>query len=140
MNIEVLQEVATQTRLKLAEALSDPPKGDDLQLLLAQAGATMAQMATALRVQESAYAVNVKHMTDRTPEPPGANTVIVRSNVTELADRRPPVNYTIEISQKWDGGYSLYVNNVSDSDRSREAVRDMLLRIAEDIKSGELFA
>jgi hypothetical protein len=75
-----------------------------------------------------------------TPEPPGANTVIVRSNVTELADRRPPVNYTIEISQKWDGGYSLYVNNVSDSDRSREAVRDMLLRIAEDIKSGELFA
>lgn len=74
------------------------------------------------------------------PEPGSVNTAISRKNVIELSDCRPPVFYAIHIEQRWDGSYALTVLDVSDDKRSKEAVRDLLLRIAEDIKSGELFA
>jgi hypothetical protein len=58
----------------------------------------------------------------------------------DLADRRPPVIYTVVIAHHWDGSLGVQVNDVQDDPRSRASVRDTLLRLAEAIKAGEMFA
>lgn len=48
MSTRELKTTNTAVRLKLAQSLSDPPEGDDLRLLLAQAGGTMSKLANLL--------------------------------------------------------------------------------------------
>lgn len=53
------------------------------------------------------------------------------SDVVDLSAHRSPVNYTVRISQHWDGRVEVLVEDVADDDRSREAVADALTRAAD---------
>lgn len=50
--------------------------------------------------------------------------------VVHLSDRRRPVNYTVSITQHWDGRIECWVHDVADDERSRAAVMECLERIA----------
>lgn len=55
----------------------------------------------------------------------------MENNVVNLADKRQPVNYTIRIRHHWDDTIEVFVEDVSDDDRSRRAVSDALQRAAD---------
>lgn len=67
-------------------------------------------------------------MTDQVPEAPRGTEVI------DLADRRPPVCYTVHLTDHWNGTLELMVDDVSDDERSRLAVADALERAAEMLR------
>lgn len=52
-------------------------------------------------------------------------------NIVDLAMRRTPVTYTVTITQHFDGTVECFVQDVSDDERSQNAVTDALLRVAE---------
>ena len=50
--------------------------------------------------------------------------------VVDLASKRAPVDYTIRIRHHWDDSFEVFVEDVSDDDRSKSAVADTLERAA----------
>lgn len=54
--------------------------------------------------------------------------------VIDLGSRRPPVVYSVTITEGWDGYFSVEVNDVQDDPRSRFAVADALSRGSDLIK------
>lgn len=61
------------------------------------------------------------------------------SELIDLADHRPPVCYTVRLAQHWDGRLEIFVEDVSDDERSRKAVADALRRAANHIDSDAKF-
>lgn len=55
-------------------------------------------------------------------------------DVLELADRRSSVKYTVHLTQGWDGSFSVFVEDVQDDPRSRQAVADALKTAADLIE------
>jgi hypothetical protein len=53
------------------------------------------------------------------------------NNVVDSAAKRAPVNYTIRIRHHWDDSLEVFVEDVSDDDRSKSAVADTLERAAQ---------
>ena len=53
------------------------------------------------------------------------------NNVVDLAAKRAPVDYTIRIRHHWDDSLDVFVEDVSDDERSRRAVADTLERAAQ---------
>jgi hypothetical protein len=51
-------------------------------------------------------------------------------SVINLADRRPPVSYTVRITHHWDDTLEVFVEDVADDERSRQSVADALARAA----------
>jgi len=60
------------------------------------------------------------------------------ADIVDLADRRPPVCYTVRLAQHWDGRLHIAVEDVADDERSRKAVADALRRAADGIENGTL--
>jgi hypothetical protein len=56
--------------------------------------------------------------------------------VFKLSDKRPAVFYTVRLRQGWDGSLSVYVEDVQDDPRSRQAVADALRAAADLIEHG----
>ena len=56
-------------------------------------------------------------------------------NVINLADRRPPVDYTIRIRHHWDDTIEIFIEDVSDDVRSKQSVVDTLQRAADAARS-----
>ena len=54
--------------------------------------------------------------------------------IIDLADRRPPVVYSVTITEGWDGYLAVEVHHVQDDPRSRFAVADALSRASMLIK------
>lgn len=52
------------------------------------------------------------------------------SEVVDLNAKRPPVVYTVRIRHHWDDHLEVFVEDVSDDERSRGAVADDLERAA----------
>lgn len=50
--------------------------------------------------------------------------------VVALADRRPPVTYTVTVTHHWDDRLEIFVADVSDDERSQASVNDAIARIA----------
>lgn len=50
--------------------------------------------------------------------------------VVDLSDYRKPVNYTVRISQGYDGSLTVSVEDLQDDPRSRQAVADALRQAA----------
>lgn len=55
----------------------------------------------------------------------------MENNIVNLADKRQPVDYTIRIRHHWDDSLEVFVEDVSDDDRSKSAVADTLERAAQ---------
>ena len=55
----------------------------------------------------------------------------MENNVVNLVDKRRPVDYTIRIRHHWDDSLEVFVEDVSDDDRSKSAVADTLERAAQ---------
>lgn len=53
------------------------------------------------------------------------------SEVVDLANRRPPVCYTVRLTHHWDGAIEVFVEDVADDERSRDAVGHALRLAAE---------
>lgn len=53
------------------------------------------------------------------------------ADIINLASHQTPVRYTVEITQHYDGTVEAYVRDVSDDERSQNAVTDALLRVVE---------
>jgi hypothetical protein len=51
-------------------------------------------------------------------------------SVINLSDRRPPVKYTVRITHHWDDSLEVFVEDVTDDERSRQSVADALARAA----------
>ncbi len=51
--------------------------------------------------------------------------------VIDLADKRPPVCYTVHLTQHWDGRLQVTVQDVAEDERSRKAVAAALRDAAE---------
>lgn len=47
-------------------------------------------------------------------------------SVIELGDHRSPVCYTVHLTQHWNGTLEVFVEDVADDPRSRQAVADAL--------------
>lgn len=58
--------------------------------------------------------------------------------VIDLADKRPPVCYTVRLAQHWDGRLHVSVEDVTDDERTRKAVADALRRAADSMENGTL--
>lgn len=56
-------------------------------------------------------------------------------NIINLADKRPPVDYTIRIRHHWDDTIEVFVEDVSDDERSKQSVADTLQRAADVARS-----
>lgn len=52
------------------------------------------------------------------------------ADVVDLMARRPPVCYSIHVSQSWDGTITFTVEGVSDDDRSRQSVATAMRAMA----------
>ena len=52
-------------------------------------------------------------------------------SVIDLGKHRAPVTYTVTITHHWDDTLEVFVQDVSDDERSRAAVADALRRAAE---------
>lgn len=52
------------------------------------------------------------------------------SEVVDLNAKRPPVDYTIRLRHHWDDRLEVFVEDVSDDERSRLSVADALERAA----------
>lgn len=57
------------------------------------------------------------------------------NNVVDLAARRAPVDYTIRIRHHWDDSFEVFVEDVSDDERSRCAVADTVERAARVLRA-----
>lgn len=55
--------------------------------------------------------------------------------VIDLANHRPPVCYTVRLTEHWDGRLEIFVEDVADDDRSRRAVADSLRRAADQLST-----
>lgn len=55
------------------------------------------------------------------------------SKVVDMTDRLPAVIYTVRLKQSHDGSLSVFVEDVADDQRSREAVADAMRRAADMI-------
>lgn len=55
-------------------------------------------------------------------------------DIINLANHRPPVCYTVHLTQHWNGRLEVQVENVADDERSRIAVADALMLAAEQIR------
>jgi len=55
-------------------------------------------------------------------------------SVIDLADRRPPVCYTVRIVQHWDGRTKFFVEDVADDERSRRAIAEKLREMADALE------
>jgi hypothetical protein len=53
------------------------------------------------------------------------------NNVVDLAAKRAPVDYTIRIRHHWDDSLEVFVEDVSDDERSKQSVADTLERAAQ---------
>ena len=53
------------------------------------------------------------------------------SEIVELADRRPPVHYTVRLSHHWDGRIEVFVEDVANDERSRASVGAALAAAAD---------
>ena len=51
--------------------------------------------------------------------------------IIDLADHRAPVCYTVRMTQHWDGRLQVFVEDVADDDRSRQAVAKALRSAAD---------
>jgi hypothetical protein len=58
------------------------------------------------------------------------------AEITHLADRRKPVVYTIEVTHFWDGTVEVFVHDVADDERTREAVCHALSLTAKALAGG----
>ena len=52
------------------------------------------------------------------------------TDIVNLANRRPPVHYTVRITHHWNDTIEVFVEDVSDDDRSRESVASAIGRAA----------
>jgi hypothetical protein len=59
------------------------------------------------------------------------------ANVVRLNDKRDPVLYSVHITQHWDGGVDVFVQDVADDEQSRKAVAYALRRAADGIDGGK---
>ena len=50
------------------------------------------------------------------------------SDIVRLADKRPPVTYTVTITHHWDGRMEFFVEGVSEDTRSQRSVADAMQR------------
>lgn len=57
--------------------------------------------------------------------------LVMLNNVVDLATKRAPVDYTIRIRHHWDDSLEIFVEDVSDDERSKRAVADTLERAAQ---------
>jgi len=48
-------------------------------------------------------------------------------NIVPLARKQKPISYTIEVTHHFDGTVEVFVRDVSDDDRSREAVMETII-------------
>ena len=55
--------------------------------------------------------------------------------IVDLGDRRPPVRYTVHLTQGYDGSLAVEVVGTQDDPRSRRAVADALRRSADLIEN-----
>lgn len=53
------------------------------------------------------------------------------ADIIDLARHQTPVRYTVEITQHFDGTVEAFVRDVSDDERSQDAVTDALRRVVE---------
>mgnify|MGYP000255225035 CR=1 FL=1 len=53
------------------------------------------------------------------------------NNIIDLNAKRAPVTYTLTISHHWDGTIEIWVEGVTDSDRSQESVWYALKRFVD---------
>lgn len=53
------------------------------------------------------------------------------ADIINLAGHQTPVRYTVEITQHYDGTVEAFVRDVSDDERSQNAVTDALSRVVE---------
>ena len=51
--------------------------------------------------------------------------------VIDLSQHRAPVTYTIHITHHWDDRLEVFVEDVSDDERSQDSVNDAIARVAE---------
>lgn len=61
---------------------------------------------------------------------------MTQDNVVSLATKRAPVVYTIRIRHHWDDTLEVFVEDVSDDERSKQAVADTLDRAAKMFRAG----
>ena len=59
------------------------------------------------------------------------------SDVINLSKRRQPVTYTVTITHHWDDTLEIFVADVADDPRSREAVADALQRAADTFRGAK---
>lgn len=52
-------------------------------------------------------------------------------NVIDLADKRRPVDYSIHIRHHWDDTIEIFIEDVSDDERSKRSIADTLQRAAD---------
>ena len=57
------------------------------------------------------------------------------NNVVDLATKRAPMDYTIRIKHHWDDSFEVFVEDVSDDERSRRAVADTVERAAQVLRA-----
>ena len=60
------------------------------------------------------------------------------SEVINLAEHREPVTYTVTITHHWDDTLEVWVHDLQEDERSREAVWEALERIVNQHKRNEL--
>jgi hypothetical protein len=58
------------------------------------------------------------------------------TDVVSLNTKRKPVIYSVHITQHWDGGVDVFVQDVADDEQSRKAVAYALRRAADGIDGG----
>jgi len=58
------------------------------------------------------------------------------SDVISLADRRPPVCYTVRIVHRWDDSLEVLVEDIASDERSRASAADAMRRAADLIEHG----
>ena len=57
--------------------------------------------------------------------------------VISLSERRQPVRYTMHVTHHWDGTLELFVEDVGDDQRSRDAAANALRRAADLVERGD---
>ena len=60
-------------------------------------------------------------------------TRIERMPVIKLENHRPPVCYTVRLTQHWDGRLEIFVEDIADDERSKLAIADALRRAADTL-------
>jgi hypothetical protein len=52
-------------------------------------------------------------------------------SIIDLANHRPPVCYTVRLTDHWDGRLEIFVEDIADDERSKSAVANALRRAAD---------